>query len=1068
MRSEGEKSLSAYCAEAEQLIEQRELEAAIALGQHLLRHYPKYVNAYRVLARATLDQGQVGHAADLFKRVLSADPEDLESRVGLGLIYNEEEALEEALWQWERAFELAPGNPDIRAQLRQVRERLEGREFPRIELTRGALGRLYARGGLFQQAADEFQAVVRHDPQRVDVLVALAETLWRDGKLAAAEAICEQVLQELPNCLKANLLLGHIWLTTGREEESHGPFRIAQALEPENRVAAVLLGETSPLSAETVTVTLPDELPRPALETADLIPAGEALQEEEEEAELPDWLTQIRSAGMAEEVVEDRESLPNWLTAEESVEKPEEAPVAAAPVKAPPVAVEPEAAEAAEELPDWLAALRDQESELPDRAEVAEPVAPEIPSEREPLVFDVEEEDIPEWLRALSAEDDFIDASDLALEPHAEPETAPDVSARDVPAWLRAIESESDQTVDAVSEDETPARTAGPDQEPAGEGVEPELAAEMEPLEPETDDTDRWREIMRQEGLEQMIQQVPADVEAWPETEPAEDMPDWLTALQVEESEAEAAGPEAVETIQPPEVEEMPDWLTALQVEESEAEAAGPEAVETIQPPEVEEMPDWLTALQPEEAPDIQKSEPAAEPDVALDDETDLWREIMRQEGLEQMIQAVPAEIEGLPDEEEAAEGEIPDWLLTLQPEKPGEKEELERPEPPQPPAAEHISAPAEPAEAIPDWLAALRAGEPEAEAMEAKEAEEEPTDWLAALQADEPQEQEAVAGPEVVETIEPEEEAAPDWLAALQADEPEAEDMETAEVEEEATPETPSGGDTDLWREIMRQEGLADMIQAAPSAEPEPQAVEPEEQAVPDWLAALQADEPQEQEAVARPEVVETIEPEEEAAPDWLAALQADEPQEQEAVAGPEVVETIEPEEEAAPGWLAALQAEAPEEAPAAEIVSEAAEPGLEALAEAEQRVEETIAEGKEKKEITAEPVEEKVVPQASFIVSSYLRRLETQPKNWEVRLALARAYRDEKNPADAFEQYRLLVEAGQKIKELAPDLEGLCDSFPDDAAWHQLLGDAYMRANRLSDALAAYRSAQTALSRR
>ena len=76
-----ERSLSEYCAEAERLVEGRSPHPAIAIGQHVLRHHPKYVEAYRVLAKATLEQGEVGYAADLFKRVLSADPEDLEARI---------------------------------------------------------------------------------------------------------------------------------------------------------------------------------------------------------------------------------------------------------------------------------------------------------------------------------------------------------------------------------------------------------------------------------------------------------------------------------------------------------------------------------------------------------------------------------------------------------------------------------------------------------------------------------------------------------------------------------------------------------------------------------------------------------------------------------------------------------------------------------------------------------------------------------------------------------------------------------------------------------------------------
>ena len=81
---------------------------------------------------------------------------------------------------------------------------------------------------------------------------------------------------------------------------------------------------------------------------------------------------------------------------------------------------------------------------------------------------------------------------------------------------------------------------------------------------------------------------------------------------------------------------------------------------------------------------------------------------------------------------------------------------------------------------------------------------------------------------------------------------------------------------------------------------------------------------------------------------------------------------------------------------------------------------------------------------------------------------MALARAHRDEKRPDDALEQFEILVKSGYRIKELVPDLEGLCASYPDDVSWHQLLGDAYMRVNRLTEALNAYRSAQNALSRR
>jgi len=1198
-----EKSLRGYCTEADQLIEQGSLEAAVAIGQHILRRYPKYMEAYRVLAKATLEQGGIGYAADLFKRVLSADPEDLEARVGLGIIYTGEEALQEAIWQWERAFELAPGNSDIRAQLRQVRERLEGPEIPRTELTRGALGRLYARGGLFQQAADEFRAVLRKDPEQIDIQVALAETLWRDGKLAKAEAVCEQILEALPNCLKANLILGHIWLHTGREEESHRPFRAAQALDPENRVAADLLGEESPLAREPVLIPELDELP---LET----PKPEDLISVREEAGLPDWLTQLRSAGIEkeEEIVEE-EGLPDWLTALEpakveepvagmtvietpspeagpelegeelpdwladlSVEEPEEPvtepiPEAAEeePLTAETLAPEPPAAEA-EEIPDWLAALEPEEAEEPPKKEKLEG-EPEVqgvsePFVEKPIAAETADGDVPEWLAQLRTEmkQDLSDVvkMDMFLSPPKEDTDR--FASRDIPEWLQDVQEESDLPVEALSEEDIISPAVEPTEEApewlaaleAEEAAAPEVAeapAEPEvtevagpaeempdwlaalqpeepaapevveaPAEPEVPEADLWREIMRQKGLEEMIEAVPAEAEKLPEAaEPAEEMPDWLAALQAEEATApevaEApAEPEMAEVAGP--VEEMPDWLPALEAEEADEPA--------------EEMPDWLAALQPEEAAAPEVVEAPAEPEAP---ETDLWREIMRQEGLEEMIEAVPAEAEELPEAAEPAE-EIPDWLAALQPEEA---------------AAPEVAGPAE---EMPDWLAALQPEEPAApEVVEAPTEPEVPETglWREIMRQEGLEEMiEAVPAEaeELPEAAEPAEEI-PDWLAALQPEEAAAPEVAEAPAEPEVS-------EADLWREIMRQEGLEEMIEAVPAeAEELPEAAEPAEE-IPDWLAALQPEEPaapEVAEAPAEPEVAEVAGPVEEM-PDWLAVLQPEEPAAPkvvEAPAEPEaagVAEAVEPAEEI-PDWLAALQPEepaAPEvtEAPAEPEVTEVAAEAvkLAELAQEEELIEEVAVAGmpveaemvepevmaveaEEAQEMELAPEEaavpewlagwqeeavleeivveaaveaeaevsaaEMVAPEVapkvveeskeeekekeepvSFLISGYLSRLATYPEDYEVRLALACAYRDEKRLDNAVEQFEMLIQSGRRIKELVPHLEGLCASYPGDARWHQLLGDAYIRANRLADALNAYRAAQNALWRR
>jgi tetratricopeptide (TPR) repeat protein len=297
----------------------------------------------------------------------------------------------------------------------------------------------------------------------------------------------------------------------------------------------------------------------------------------------------------------------------------------------------------------------------------------------------------------------------------------------------------------------------------------------------------------------------------------------------------------------------------------------------------------------------------------------------------------------------------------------------------------------------------------------------------LAALQAEE--------AAEAIEPVEPAEEM-PDWLAALQAEEAAEPEVTEAVAEVE-------GGDTDLWRDIMREEGLEEMIEAVPAeVEGVSEEIEAAER-MPDWLAALQPGAIEEEGPFEETTVAEAL---------VKVEMTESEPTLEKA----EETEPV-PEEEPVPDWLAGWQGEVEtEDATVEAAISEGPEVEVAAVEVAEQEA----APKEVAKEIKEKPV--------SFIVSTYLDRLETHPNDHEVRLALARAYRDEKRLVAAFEQFDKLVRSGHEIRDLVPDLEGLCASYPDDTAWHQLLGDAYVRINRLAEALEAYRMAQKALSDR
>src|SRR5574341_1778933 len=167
-------SLRAYNREIETMIDSGHLDEAIANCRHILKTFPKHLETYRLLGKAYLEYKRYPEAVDIFSRVLAAAPNDFVAHVGMSIIGDEENKLDNAIWHMERAFETQPSNPAIQGELQRLYGRRDGVRPPRIRMTRGALTHMYVQGELYPQAISEIKSVLKEDPGRSDMSVLLA------------------------------------------------------------------------------------------------------------------------------------------------------------------------------------------------------------------------------------------------------------------------------------------------------------------------------------------------------------------------------------------------------------------------------------------------------------------------------------------------------------------------------------------------------------------------------------------------------------------------------------------------------------------------------------------------------------------------------------------------------------------------------------------------------------------------------------------------------------------------------------------------------------------------------
>ncbi|MDQ5850983.1 MAG: tetratricopeptide repeat protein, partial [Chloroflexota bacterium] len=210
-------ALQSIFDEARRALDSGDADLAIGIVQHVLRYAPDVIEAHRLLGEAYLNAGQSEQAVAAFEAVLRADPENIAAYYGLGLAQQGLDRRMEAIHAFERALEIQPNLADLRTQLLQLYAETPG-SAGQFRLSRSGLGRLYARGQMYAQAIDEFRAVLENEPDRDDVRVALAETLWRDGQEDEAADWCREIIRRQPELHKPTVILGYLQLAAGQPE----------------------------------------------------------------------------------------------------------------------------------------------------------------------------------------------------------------------------------------------------------------------------------------------------------------------------------------------------------------------------------------------------------------------------------------------------------------------------------------------------------------------------------------------------------------------------------------------------------------------------------------------------------------------------------------------------------------------------------------------------------------------------------------------------------------------------------------------------------------------------------
>ena len=618
-------SLRLYNREIEGLIDQGGTNEAMAHCRHILQTFPKHLETYRMLGKSYLESHRYDEAVDVFSRVLMSVPNDFVSHVGMSIIRDEENKLDDAIWHMERAFESQPSNPAIQGELQRLYGRRDGMEPPKVRMTRGALANMYVQGELYPQAIAEIRAVLSQDPQRADMQVLLARAYYKSGQKADASDICRQLIDRSPYCFDANrIMLDLLPAKAGKPDTSELYRARVSELDP---YAAFVKGSAFQSNEVADAAVSLERLDYTGEEVAmgqdwssslgiGLVSSAASAPADNTSADQPDWLKDFSSV-QSEAITPDQEAptlvsrskdeIPGFMRAAGWGESSGGSEGPASPFDLT-EATGTDALTPAD-IPDWLSGQAPTDSvqpfgtiqagseisltsETPDwLAGLGGPASAQVP-ESTPAPSSSE---TPDWLSGLGK-------AELAP---AQPGETPD--------WLSGLGSEqlpesfaSKQTAETVQEAYIPDRAGGSASQFAqpGVGSVDSLGATVQ----EQDDAMAWLEsLAAKHGAK------PEELVTDPKKR-TETPPDWVEQARDASQFPVSAPPEAAMDRLGASAQEQDDavaWLESLAAKHG----ARPEELVTDPNKRSETPPDWV-----EQVREVSQPQPAAQPSASIED----------------------------------------------------------------------------------------------------------------------------------------------------------------------------------------------------------------------------------------------------------------------------------------------------------------------------------------------------------------------------------------------------------------------------------------------------------------
>lgn len=229
-----------------------ELGDAAWMAQIVLRRLPRHLPTYRRLLAFAWTTKRWDEGEDWARRLLQADPGHSAAWQALAMAAEQRGQRAQAQAMWQRAFEMNPYGPEIRAGL--ARTSLDDPNA--LSLDAACLAMLYLRGHRWAAAVQVYRQLVRADPRRIDFQQVLMLALWQQHSHDEAYVLARHLVQSQPHLVLAWAVLAAL----GDQNDQALAYNPLMSMDPDGEYVAACFGVQAPaLEPEPLTIQVDAE-----------------------------------------------------------------------------------------------------------------------------------------------------------------------------------------------------------------------------------------------------------------------------------------------------------------------------------------------------------------------------------------------------------------------------------------------------------------------------------------------------------------------------------------------------------------------------------------------------------------------------------------------------------------------------------------------------------------------------------------------------------------------------------------------------------------------------------------